>query len=54
MMEEGFMKIYPYLKNYIKDVEIGTPLSSNNYLATMCGECYGQGMTPKKMLDLIK
>ena len=53
MMEEGFMKIYPYLKNYIKDVEIGTPLSSNNYLATMCGECYGQGMTPKKMLDLM-
>ena len=51
MMDQGFMKIYPHLKNYISDIEIGTPLSTNQYLSTMYGECYGEGLTPQKMLD---
>ena len=51
MMEQGFMKIYPHLKDYIKYIEIGTPLSTNEYLSTINGECYGEGMTPTKMLN---
>ena len=51
MMEQGFMKIYPHLKDYIKNIEVGTPLSTNEYLSTINGECYGEGMTPKKMLN---
>ena len=51
MMEQGFMKVYPHLKEYIKDIEIGTPLSTNHYLSSMYGECYGEGMTPQKMLN---
>ena len=48
MMEPGFRKIFPKLEKYIKHVSIGTPLTTNNFLATDQGECYGLGATPAR------
>ena len=50
MMEQGFRKVFPKLEKYITHSTIGTPLSTNNFLATEEGECYGLAATPKRWM----
>ena len=44
----GFRRIFPQYEKYIKHVSIGTPLTTNNFLATEVGECYGLAATPER------
>jgi hypothetical protein len=55
LMEQGFRKIFPHLEKYVSFTEVGTPLSTNNFLATTQGECYGMAATPAHWLapDLV-
>ena len=55
LMEQGFRKIYPHLEKFISFTEVGTPLTTNNFLATAQGECYGMAATTSHWLapDLV-
>lgn len=46
MMEQGFRRCYSHLEKYIIFTEVGTPLTTNNFLSTYQGECYGMAATP--------
>ena len=48
MMEHGFNRVYPELEKYIVRTTVATPLSTNNFLATRRGECYGLAPTPER------
>ena len=48
MMEHGFRKVYPDLEKHIVRTTVATPLSTNNFLATRRGECYGLSPTPER------
>ncbi len=50
LMEQGFRKVFPKLEPYIKHTSVGTPLSTNDFLATDQGECYGRGATPTRWM----
>merc|ERR1719329_450645 len=50
LMEQGFRKIYPHYEKYIRHKRVGTPLSTNHFLGTDEGECYGRSATPKRWL----
>lgn len=43
-------KIYPKYEPYIAHTEVGTPFSTNHFLGTDAGECYGRSATPKRWL----
>ncbi|GMI01682.1 hypothetical protein TrST_g10383 [Triparma strigata] len=45
MMEHGFRSVFPHLEKYVVHKSVGTPLSTNTWLGTDEGECYGQGLT---------
>lgn len=45
MMEQGFRKVFPELEKYVTFQELGTPLSTNDFLGTDEGECYGLAAT---------
>jgi len=46
LWEQGFMRVYPHLEKYVVDKEVGTPLTTNNFLAKVHGECYGRSAMP--------
>jgi phytoene dehydrogenase-like protein len=48
LLEQGFRQVFPKLEPYIRHVQIGTPLTTNNFLATDEGECYGLAATPAR------
>jgi all-trans-retinol 13,14-reductase len=50
LMEQGFRRVFPKLERYIVHTDVGTPLSTNNFLATDEGECYGRSATPGRWL----
>lgn len=50
MMQQGFREIFPDLERYIVHTSVGTPLSTNNFLSTEEGECYGRSATPTRWL----
>ena len=50
MMEHGFNRIYPNFDRYIVRTTVATPLSTNNFLATRRGECYGLAPTPERYM----
>ena len=50
LTERGFCKRFPDLEQYIKHTSVGTPLTTNNFLQTDEGECYGRGASPKRWL----
>jgi len=50
LMEDGFRKIFPELEQYIRHTSVGTPLSTNDFLGTDQGECYGRSATPTRWL----
>lgn len=50
MMAQGFRKVFPELEKYIVHTSIGTPLSTNSFLGTEQGECYGRSATPTRWL----
>ena len=49
-MEQGFRKVFPKLEPYITHATVGTPLTTNNFLGTTQGECYGRSATPARWL----
>ena len=49
-MEQGFRKVVPHLEPYIIHTSVGTPLTTNNFLGTTQGECYGRSATPSRWL----
>ena len=49
-MADGFRKVFPELERYITHTSIGTPLSTNDFLGTDEGECYGRSATPSRWL----
>ncbi|GMH48348.1 hypothetical protein TL16_g00272 [Triparma laevis f. inornata] len=49
LMENCFRKTFPKLEKYVVHKSIGTPLSTNTWLGTDEGECYGQGLTPQHL-----
>ena len=51
LMEQGFRRIYSHLEKYVVFNEVGTPLTTNNFLATSQGECYGIAATPSHFMD---
>ena len=50
-MAQGFRCVFPHLEKYIVHTNVGTPLSTNTYLATEQGECYGRSATPTRWLS---
>ena len=50
MMEQGFRVVFPKLEPYIVHATVGTPLTTNNFLGTTLGECYGRSATPSRWL----
>ena len=49
-MEQGFRKVFPKLEKYIVHSSVGTPLTTNHFLGTTQGECYGRSATPSRWL----
>jgi all-trans-retinol 13,14-reductase len=49
LMKQGFDVVFPHLRPYVKHTSVGTPLSTNTWLGTDQGECYGQGLTSKHL-----
>jgi all-trans-retinol 13,14-reductase len=49
MMEQGFRKVFPRLEKHVRHTSVGTPLSTNAWLGTDEGECYGLGLTPQHL-----
>ena len=43
-------QVFPKLEPYIVHTSVGTPLSTNNFLGTSRGECYGRSATPGRWL----
>ena len=48
MMEHGFNRVFPEIGKHIVRTTVATPLSTNNFLATRRGECYGLSPTPER------
>ena len=49
-MEQGFRRLFPKFEPYVAYTDVGTPLSTNNFLGTDVGECYGRSATPARWL----
>ena len=44
------IQVFPDLEKYIQHTTVGTPLSTNRFLGTTQGECYGRSATPTRWL----
>ena len=47
LYNQGFLRVYPHLAKYVSFTDVGTPLTTNNFLAKAQGECYGRSAVPK-------
>jgi len=50
LMQQGFRKVFPHLEQYIVHTSVGTPLTTNSFLGTSQGECYGRSASPSRWL----
>ena len=41
LMRDGFRKVFPHLEKHLVRTTVGTPLSTNHFLATEHGEVFG-------------